>query len=419
MATIALILGGGRGTRLYPLTKLRSKPAVPIGGKYRLIDIPISNCLHAGINRIYILTQFLSQSLHRHINSTYSFDLFSHGFCEILAAQQTLDDSNWYQGTADAVRQNLDRISPFPQDTRTLILSGDQLYRMNFRKLQDFHIKSGADITIAAKPVIRKEASSVGILKVDSESRIIKFSEKPSDSKTLDDLCVKPSLLRDAGIEPGGREHLASMGIYLFETPVLSELLGDSSETDFGKEIIPRAISEKKVNAFLFDGYWEDVGTIKSFHEANLNLVADIPKFNFYDETQPIYSRARYLPASKIIRCQIDHAVIADGCIVQDSEIFHSLIGLRSVIGENTIIRSSVIMGADFYSFASSNRTPCGIGRGCLIENAIIDKNTCIGDGAHIVNARKVEYEDGENYSIRDGIVLVPKNAVIPPGTII
>jgi len=419
MTTVVLILGGGRGTRLYPLTKMRSKPAVPIGGKYRLIDIPVSNCLHAGLNRIFILTQFMSQSLNRHINRTYSFGPFSHGFCEILAAQQTLENSDWYQGTADAVRQNLGYVVRHAADNCTLILSGDQLYRMDFAELQAFHEKHGAQITIAAKPVFRREARDLGILQVDSDGRIIRFAEKPRENGLLDELCVDESLLRGAGIEPGGREHLASMGIYLFETSVLDELLSNSDETDFGREVIPRAICEKRVFAFLFDGYWEDVGTIGAFHRANLDLAADVPAFNFYDERKPVYSRARFLPASKIIRCHIDHAVIADGCIVRDSEIFNSVIGLRSVIGENAIIRSSVVMGADFYSFDRRSRPPYGIGRGCIIENAIIDKNALIGDGAQIVNRRKVEREDGPNYVIRDGIVVVPKNAVIEPGTVV
>ena len=419
MATVVLILGGGRGTRLYPLTKMRSKPAVPIGGKYRLIDISVSNCLHVGLNRIFILTQFMSQSLHRHINRTYNFDLFSRGFCEVLAAQQTLENSNWYQGTADAVRQNLDRVVPYASDARTLILSGDQLYRLDFARLHAFHEQSGAQITIAAKPVYQSEARDFGILQVDSDSRIIRFAEKPKESKVLDTLRADESLLREAGINAPGREYLASMGIYLFETPILNDLLSNSDETDFGREIIPRAIREKKVYAYPFDGYWEDVGTIAAFHRANLNLAADVPEFNFYDERKPVYSRARYLPASKILRCHVDHAVIADGCIVRNSEIYNSIIGLRSVIGENAIVRSSVIMGADFYSFDGQDRPPCGIGRRCIIENAIIDKNALVGDGAQIVNARKVDHEEGPNYVIRDGIVVVPKNAVIEPGTVI
>ena len=414
---IALILGGGRGTRLYPLTKMRSKPAVPIAGKYRLIDIPISNCLHANIPRMFILTQFNSQSLNRHISRTYQFGCFVKGFCEIMAAQQTMDHAEWYQGTADAVRQNMERITRYPEDELTLVLSGDQLYRMDFLDLVRRHEECKAEITIAAKPVERSEAHRFGILKVDESRRIVRFAEKPKLDDQLDELRADDNLLLAEGIQPKGRTHLASMGIYLFETEVLNDLLSNRQETDFGREVIPRAIRERKVHAYLFDGYWEDIGTIRAFHKANLDLAADLPSFNFYDEARPVYTRPRFLPGSKIHHCLIDHSIVSDGCIVHNCEIVRSVIGIRSIVGDGTVIRNSVIMGADYYDFSGPESHRPVIGRNCLIENAIIDKNAHVGDNARIVNAERVSEAEGPNYVIRNGIVVVPKDAIIEPGT--
>ena len=420
---IAVILGGGRGTRLYPLTKLRSKPAVPFGGKYRLIDISISNCINSAVERVFVLTQFNSISLNRHVNRTYRFGTFSRGFVDILAARQTETSSDWYQGTADAVRQNLHTFNDRPHEV-VLILSGDHLYRMDYRDFVARHLASGADITIGVVPVTRQQAPELGIVATDPEGRIVRFAEKPSSPELLSELRLAGPLPGQATLPTGGRQYLASMGIYVFRRGVLSQVLADRTGSDFGGEVIPEAMKRFRVMAFFFDGYWRDIGTIRSFYEANLELTTPVPSFNFYDERYPIFSRARFLPCSKVNACTVEHSLLADGCIINRSEIRNSVIGLRSVIGENSRILNSVLMGADYYeagppSDPAAAGIPVGIGPGCHIERAIIDKDARIGPNVQIVNRNKVRECDEPLYSIREGIVVIPKNTVIPPGTII
>jgi len=422
---ISVILGGGRGTRLYPLTKERSKPAVPLAGKYRLIDIPISNCLNSDLNKIYVLTQFNSASLHRHITRAYKFDNFSRGFIEILAATQTIESMNWYQGTADAVRQNL-RFFNQPNIDFVLILSGDQLYRMNYQQLIKEHISTGAEVTISVIPAERKEAHNLGILKIDEQSRIIDFFEKPKDEKIIDSLSLDASVFDRHGVSAKGRTLLASMGIYVFNLEVLNDVLKKTNKTDFGKEIIPEIIKKRRVFAYFFDGYWEDIGTIKSFYEANLNLASLSPSFDLYSEKAPIYTNPLFLPGSIINDCKITQSIISDGCIINNAEIHNSVIGIRSIIGKNTLIQNSIIMGADYYETEANIRTnrlkkipDIGIGNNSRIVGAIVDKNVHIGEDVNIENAKKVEELDAENYMIRDYIVIVPKGSVIPTHTII
>jgi glucose-1-phosphate adenylyltransferase len=416
--TLAVIMGGGAGTRLFPLTKDRAKPAVPLGGKYRLVDIPISNCLNSGLRSIYILTQFNSMSLHRHIQASYKFDNFSRSFVDILAAQQTPEGSQWYQGTADAVRQNMRYFLERPFDYY-LILSGDQLYRMDFRTLLHQHIRSGADITLATKPVPRTQASDFGIMQSDDQRRITRFVEKPKEDAALDGLKLGPELL--ASIGAGAEEELfqASMGIYVFNRDVLVECLANDL-VDFGKHIIPHAITERHVSAFIFDGYWEDIGTIRAFYEANLDLTELLPKYSFFDTSAPIYTHPRFLPGSKINGAALRQAIVADGCIISDAHIERSVIGVRSFIQPGATIRNSVVMGADYYetdpATVPRGLPPIGVGRNCVIDRAIIDKNARIADGVVITPEGKPNDFDGTNYYIRDGIVVVPKNAVIPAG---
>jgi glucose-1-phosphate adenylyltransferase len=416
--TLAIIMGGGAGTRLFPLTKERSKPAVPLAGKYRIVDIPISNCINSGLRRIYILTQFNSTSLHKHINSSYKFDNFSRSFVEILAAQQTPTDTNWYQGTADAVRQNLRDFLQYPYEY-FVILSGDQLYRMDYGDLLKQHIDTKSDLTIATLPVARSTTSEFGIMHTDEKRRITRFVEKPKDAAVLDTLCVPPALLKQLGREENEELFQASMGIYVFNRQTLVRAL-DNQHVDFGKHVIPEMLAKGRVYAFIFDGYWEDIGTIRSFFEANLTLTDTVPPFNFFDTRAPIYTHARFLPASKINGAMVKQAIISDGCIITDAHIERSIIGIRSYISEGTTVRNSVIMGADFYdvdSAASDDGPELGIGRNCVIDHAIIDKNARIGDGCVITHEGKAENMDGENFYIRDGIVIVPKNAVLPAGT--
>lgn len=420
---ISVILGGGRGTRLYPLTKLRCKPAVPFGGKYRLIDIPISNCINSAVNRVFVLSQFNSASLNRHVTRTYRFGSFSRGFVEVLAAQQTMTSSDWYQGTADAVRQNLPAFSSRPH-REVLILSGDHLYRMDYRDFIDRHRASGADITIGVIGVTRKQAPGLGIMSTDSEGRITHFTEKPRTTEELAALKLTQSLPGQSEKPSGKRDYLASMGIYIFNRDVLSKVLDNPDKTDFGREVIPDAIERFRVMAYFFDDYWRDIGTIRSFYEANLELTAPVPPFNFYDEAYPVFSRARFLPSSKVNACTVEHSLLADGCIINRSEIRNSVVGLRTVIGRDSRILNSVLMGADVYednlrSGNAPDTVPLGIGRQCHIERAIIDKGTRIGDRVKIINRNNVTECDEENYCIRDGIVIVPKNTVIEPGTII
>jgi glucose-1-phosphate adenylyltransferase len=422
---LAAILGGGRGTRLYPLTKFRSKPAVPLAGKYRLIDIPISNCINSDIRRVYILTQFNSVSLHRHVTRTFHFDAFTRGFVEILAAQQTLTGELWYQGTADAVRQNL----RYFQDGRTrhvLILSGDQLYQMDFRRLLEHHSQTGAEMTIAALPVKREDASRFGILKTDADSRVTEFFEKPKDQQLLDHLRAEPDAFKHMGADAAEKTHLASMGIYLFDLDVLVHLLTASSKTDFGKEIIPDSIKANRVFAFVFHGYWEDIGTIESFHKANLDFASPHPKFDFYRLEAPIYTRSRFLPASRVISCTLENTLLGDGCILEEARCENSVIGIRSIIKAGARIKDSVLMGNDSYQSEADKAQDqrlgiplVGIGKNVAITRAIIDKNARIGDNVVIENQKGLRHFDAPNYNIRDGVVIIPKSETIPPGTVI
>jgi glucose-1-phosphate adenylyltransferase len=422
----AVILGGGRGTRLQPLTTHRSKPAVPLAGKYRLIDIPISNCINSGINRCYVLTQFLSVSLHSHIRGTYRFDAFSGGLVEILAAQQTLscdDDTSWYQGTADAVRKNLRYFS----DHRTeyvLILSGDQLYRMDFEAMLKTHQESGAAITIAAKPVHRHEAKGLGIMKVDESGRIIGFVEKPTTNEQLDEVAMDPAWIETLGVTANGRECMASMGIYLFSAEVLVDALNSTSHSDFGKELLPQAIAKQHVQLHPFDGYWEDIGTIRSFYEANLALCKPDAPFQLGGSADPIYSRPRFLPPTRADGAAINSSLIADGCTIHPgAKIDNSIIGLRCQIGSNVTIRDSIVMGADYFESpaqvahnAATGGTWLGIGEGAVIEQAIVDKNCRIGAGAHVSYPSDVDVDLDLGCCVRDGVLVIPKETVIPPG---
>ncbi len=424
---VSLILAGGQGSRLYPLTKLRSKPAVPIGGKYRLVDVTISNCLHSGFRQIFIITQFAAESLHRHIFSTYRFDNFTKDFVTILSAQQTLENRNWYQGTADAVRQNLRFIRKYGD--YVLILSGDHLYRMDYRQLVEYHIEKNADITISTIPVKEAEASQLGILQASPEGEIHAFVEKPTEPDVLHSLRTPEQAFRQFGIEAGGRAYLASMGIYVFKREVLFDLLANTTDQDFGKDVIPSAIKTHRVFAYMFDGYWEDIGTIRSFYEAHMQLVDYEPKFNFYNEERPIYTHPRFLPPVKLLDAEINNAILGDGAIVTGARINHSIIGIRSIIENGSVLNRVIMMGADFYETPEQKEANArkgipnvGIGRNCSIENAIIDKNARIGDD---VTIRKKDpgVNEGEElhsqYVIRDGIVIIPKNAIIHSGTTI
>jgi glucose-1-phosphate adenylyltransferase len=422
---LSVILGGGAGTRLFPLTKERAKPAVPLAGKYRLVDIPISNCINSNLKRIYLLTQFNSASLHRHISQSYKFDHFSGGFVEILAAEQTYSDTSWYQGTADAVRKNLVHMLNHDFDY-VLILSGDQLYRMDFRSLISQHIETNAELTIATIPVHKREAESLGIMQMDDTKKITRFVEKPKDPAVQDSLKVPRELYESLGIEGDGEDLLlASMGIYVFNRDVMIKLL-DNTLTDFGKHIIPGAIEAHRVYSYVFQGYWEDVGTIRAFFEANLDITSELPRFNFFDMTAPIFSRPRWLPGSKINGAQIDHAIIADGCIITNASVSHSVIGIRSIVSPGSSLHRCIVLGSDYYESAESIRDNeargnprIGVGQNTRIENAIIDKNARIGDNVVITPAGKPENVDHPLYYIRDGVVMIPKNGVVPHGTVI
>ena len=421
---LSVIMGGGQGTRLFPLTKERAKPAVPLAGKYRLVDIPISNCINSGLRRIYLLTQFNSASLHKHISQSYKFDHFSGGFVEILAAEQTYTDASWYQGTADAVRKNLIHFMNHDWDY-LLILSGDQLYRMDFRHIVDQHRETGADITVATIPVERRAAQSLGIMQIDAERRITRFVEKPKEPGMLDSLKLPPEWHASLGIAGSEELFLASMGIYVFNREIIRRLL-ENTLTDFGKHVIPNAIQNLRVFSFVFQGYWEDIGTIRAFFEANLDVTNELPRFNFFDMAAPIFSRPRFLPGSKINGAQIDHAVISDGCILNRAVITHSIAGLRCFVGAGTVLNRVILLGSDYYESIESilehekdGRPRIGIGTNCRIENTIVDKNARIGDNVVISPAGKPEKVDHPNYYIRDGIVIIPKNGVIPHGMVI
>jgi glucose-1-phosphate adenylyltransferase len=413
MNVVGLILGGGAGSRLQPLTQERAKPAVPIAGKYRLVDIPISNCINSGIRNIFLLTQFNSVSLHQHIAATFRFDQFSGGHVRVLAAEQTPDSDGWFQGTADAVRRSMRYFMDDRPDV-VVILSGDQLYRMDIRAVIEAHMKTGADLTISTKPVERAEAGDLGIMQTDETGRIIRFAEKPGDSPLLDEL-------RSPLYEEDER-FLASMGIYVFNMDVLSQMLCNNTKSDFGKHIIPDAINSHKVYSYIFDEYWEDVGTIRSFWEANLALTETLPRFSFYEMDAPIYTNMRYMPPSKINQCDVRCSLLSDGCIISGERIQHSVIGLRAKVGEGTTIEDSIIMGADYYEHGEVTHPsgiPMGIGENCVIKQAIVDKNVRIGDGVIITPDNKPADTRNELYWIRDGILVIPKNTVIPAGTVL
>ncbi|MBQ9238299.1 MAG: glucose-1-phosphate adenylyltransferase [Treponema sp.] len=419
---LAIILGGGKGTRLFPLTKERSKPAVSFGGKYRIVDIPISNCINSGFKKIYLLTQFNSASLHMHISNSYNFDRFSQGFVEILAAEQTLEHESWYEGTADAVRKNhIHFRSQHP--THYIILSGDQLYRMDLRAFMEAHLRSGADVTIATTAVNRRDASGFGIMKIDADNRITEFMEKPAHDLNIDEWKIPP-LAR--GALPPEKEYLASMGIYIFNAPVMDEVL-NNDYTDFGKEIIPMAIGNKKIYSYIFDGYWEDIGTIRSFYDANIELTTIHPAFNFYDEDEPIYTHMRNLPPSKINSAQINATLTSEGCVITESCLNNSVIGVRSVINSGSELDGVIIMGADFYendAAKAENQAAgipnIGIGKNCRIARTIIDKNAHVGDNCSI-NVSGNHYDDGDHgiFYVADGIVVIRKGAIVPSGTVI
>ena len=421
--TLAIIMGGGQGTRLFPLTHRRSKPAVPLAGKYRIVDIPISNCINSGIRQMYVLTQFNSESLNRHVTNAYKFDHFGENFVQILAAQQTPGDNNWYQGTADAVRQNLSYFLERPY-RYFLILSGDQLCRMDYRQMLKEHKDSGADLTIATTPVDRDSARAFGLMHTDDKSRITRFVEKPGNKDDLLDQLVMPkALLRSAGISEDKEKFQASMGIYLFNREVLEEALDNELE-DFGGDVIPGIIQNKDVYSHTFQGYWEDIGTIKSFYESNLEVTKIVPRFNFFDPHNPIYTRARLLPASKINNASIEQALLSDGCIITKASIKRSIIGVRSVIESGCEITDTIIMGSDYYNKQKVSKkgkvteTPIFIGENTKIHKAIIDKNASIGKNVTIHPRDRVN-EDNEWGYIRDGIIVVPKGKIIPNGTVV
>ncbi len=414
--TVAIILGGGRGTRLKPLTSTRSKPAVPVAGKYRLVDIPISNCINSNINRIFVLTQFNSASLNRHIKNSYNFSLFYDSFVDILAAEQTPQSKTWFQGTADAVRKNMKHIINYDFDY-CLILSGDQLYQMDFSILIEEHKRKKADITLATLPVTKKEAIDFRILKTDSNGWITDYIEKP-ESRIL------PEWTSEVGEEQNnsGKNYLASMGIYVFNREILLNILKNESIIDFGKEIIPQAIKNHQVFSFQHKGYWTDIGSINAFFKANLKFTEIIPDFNLFNKQSIIYTRARLLPPSKIINTKLKKTIISEGCIISASRIEHSLIGLRAIIGKDTVIENSIIMGSHYYQEQikqEPTKGPCnffGIGERCYINNAIIDKNCVVGDDVHINGGKHLDDCDNELYSVRDGIVIIPKGVCLPNG---
>lgn len=415
---LSIILGGGQGSRLYPLTDKRSKPAVSIAGKYRLVDIPISNCINCGLKRMYVLTQFNSASLNRHIKNTYHFSFFSHSFVDILAAEQTSTSDKWFQGTADAVRQGMNHFLNHDFEY-ILILSGDQLYQMDFNEMIESHISSGASISIATQPVNAKDATSFGILKANDENIITSFIEKPSSDK----LPGWESEVSDE-MKSVGREYLASMGIYIFNKDVLIDLMNDPHTVDFGKEIIPNSIHTHKIASYQYPGYWTDIGNIESFFEANLGLTDDIPQFNLYDRDQRIYTNARFLPTSKIANASLHKAVISEGCIIQADKIERSVIGIRSRIGKGTVITNTYMMGSDYYETLEEVENKkidimMGVGDNCVINNAIIDKNCRIGDNVQLNAGKHLPDQETESYVVKDGIIVIKKGAVIPKGFVL
>ena len=415
--TLAIILGGGQGSRLFPLTATRSKPAVPIGGKYRLIDVPISSCLHADIRRIYVLTQFNSASLNRHISATYRLDRFSGGFVEILAAEQTPDNPNWYQGTADAVRQAARHFRGHDADYY-LILAGDHLYRMDYGELIDAHKRLKADITIAAQPVDPDTATQMGIFRFDRDGKIVAFEEKPKPPRLAE---IGRSIPEGATFAAHTDEQpfMASMGVYVFSRQILLDMLERESGLDFGRELIPGALGHYRVMPYLYRGFWADVGTIESFYDANVMLGRPGAPFRFYDPHRPIYTHLRHLPGSRITDCRIHSSIVDDGCFLEPCDIRESVVGIRSIVHAGAQISRSVLLGADYYEDGTTHGIPLGIGRNVILDRVIIDKNARIGEGARLVNERGVEQADGDGYYIRGGIIVVPKEGVIAPGTVV
>ncbi len=416
---LCVILGGGAGSRLFPLTKERSKPAVPLGGKYRLVDVPISNCINSGLRRVYVLTQFNSASLHRHISQSYNFDHFSGGFVEILAAEQTPTNTEWYEGTADAVRKNLSHLLDH-SFRHLVILSGDQLYRMDCRKLLAHHVECGAEITVATTPVARSSVPQLGIMKMDGGCRIRRFEEKPADPGVQDSLRLGREWHAPLGIGDGEPRWLASMGIYVFERDLLPRLL-EKEATDFGRHIIPQSIGERKVFSYVFQGYWEDVGTMRAFFDANLELAGPRPRFSLIEGSSPIFTHPRFLPASKILDATIRSSLVADGCTIDGAEISRSQLGVRSMVRRGCRLDRVVMMGSDHYQDgeASGDLPPLGIGEGTVISEAIIDKNARIGRGCRVSPEGKPPDLDGEGFYVRDGIVIVPRGGVLPDGAIV
>ncbi len=413
----SIILAGGQGTRLHPLTEKRSKPAVPIGGKFRLIDIPISNCLHHGIRTIWVLTQFASESLHRHIFQSYRLDAFTGGFVSVLAASQTVDNKGWYQGTADAVRKNL---ANFEQAGDTiLLLSGDHLYRMDFTQFIKFHNDNKADISVSAIPVPRAHVPELGVLKVAADYSITDFVEKPKEESIIDQFELPRDLKSASPSNEVEKTHLGSMGIYLFNKKVLFDILEQFDHDDFGKQIIPAAINKYRVFAYPFSGYWEDIGTIKAFFEAHLAMTSAHPPFDFYDEKNPIFTNARYLPAAKITGSSIDASIICEGCQVENARISNSVVGVRSIIRSGSDLSRVILMGADSYDHGAPKDSPTGIGRNCTIRNAIIDKDVSIGDGAILVNTTNIKNGEKDGIVISDGIIIVPKGVTVPAGYVL
>jgi len=419
---LAIILGGGQGSRLFPLTQLRSKPAVPIGGKYRLIDIPVSNCLHADIRRIFVLTQFNSASLNRHISQTYRMDLFSPGFVEILAAEITPENTKWFQGTADAVRKASRHFLRYDADYY-LILAGDHLYRMDYSEMIEAHIDRRADITIAAQPCTPEDATQMGIFRFDREGHIVAFEEKPNEQRLGEIGQSIPPGSMVAGHAPD-KPFVASMGVYVFSREVLMELLAEENATDFGREIIPSALSRYRVNSYLFRGFWADVGTVRSFYDANIMLTKPGSPFKFYDPARPIFTHARFLPGSRLVDARVHDAVVSEGCYLGQCNIEESVIGIRTHVLEGTTIKRSVLLGADYYESDSvapsrGDAPRLGIGRNVVLDRVIVDKNARVGDGSRLVNEQGLDHFDGDGYYIRDGVIIVPKDGIIKPGTVV
>jgi glucose-1-phosphate adenylyltransferase len=419
---LGIILGGGQGTRLFPLTQHRSKPAVPIGGKYRLVDIPVSNCLHADIRRIFVLTQFNSASLNRHVSQTYRMDLFSRGFVEILAAEQTPESQNWFQGTADAVRQAARHVVRYEADYY-LILAGDHLYRMDYAEMVEAHVDRRADITIAAQPVAAEEATGMGIFRFDRDGQIVAFEEKPNPARLAD---IGQSIPKGAvfGAHSAEKPFVASMGVYVFSRDVLLEILTADNAKDFGREVIPASLDKYRVQPFLFRGYWADVGTISAFYDANMMLTKTTTPFKFYDPHRPIFTHPRFLPGSRLIDCAIRDAIVAEGCSIGKSHIEESVVGIRTFVQEGARISRSVLHGADYYEAqegapARGDAPRLGIGRNAVLDKVIVDKNARIGEDVRLVNESGIEHADGDGYYIRDGVIVVPKDGVIRPGTVV